>query len=343
MNKFKTILYSIMMILVLMTISVYAAEPELQITGENEAEAGATGTLIVNLVSEEDIGVFSGKVAGDANIDGIEISGENGWSILANKEGSFKLVNAEGGKNEDILKINYTIKPEATGTANVTLSNIELTTIDYEAKTLTDITKEITIKTEQPDDNNDNKDEEEKPTPVEIKLMSIKVTSVPKKVKYTEGEKFNPEGLEITATYSDGTTKIITDYTYTPNGALTKQDDAIVISYTEDGVTKTIEQKITVEEKEEEKEEKPTNTNTTNTNTTNTTVTNTTITNDKKNNTQKQNTVTIVTSNPQKDNTVADKQLSKAGIGNFVFYATMIIATIGSVFYIKYTRMKDVQ
>lgn len=77
-------------------------------------------------------------------------------------------------------------------------------------------------------------------------LSSISVTTEPTVTEYTEGESFDPTGMVVTATYSDNTTKEITDYTYYPNGALTINDDEVEISYTENDVTETTTQEITV-------------------------------------------------------------------------------------------------
>lgn len=85
----------------------------------------------------------------------------------------------------------------------------------------------------------------EPPEPQEKSLSSIKATSNPTKTTYTEGEKFNPSGMVIVANYSDGTSKIITDYTYEPSGALETTDKKVTISYKEK-TTETIEIPITV-------------------------------------------------------------------------------------------------
>lgn len=77
-------------------------------------------------------------------------------------------------------------------------------------------------------------------------LTNISVTTEPKKKEYAENEKFNPEGMVITATYSDNTKKQVTNYTYSPNTSLQMSNKEILISYTENGVTKTASQKITV-------------------------------------------------------------------------------------------------
>lgn len=77
-------------------------------------------------------------------------------------------------------------------------------------------------------------------------LASIAITTAPTKTSYTTGESFNPAGMVVTATYEDGSTKVVTGYTYTPSGSLTNQNTTITISYTEHGVTKTKTQAITV-------------------------------------------------------------------------------------------------
>lgn len=77
-------------------------------------------------------------------------------------------------------------------------------------------------------------------------LSSIAVTTAPTKTNYTAGEKFDPTGMVVTATYSDDTTKEVTGYTFTPNAALTTNNASIIISYTEGDVTKTATQAIKV-------------------------------------------------------------------------------------------------
>ena len=85
-----------------------------------------------------------------------------------------------------------------------------------------------------------------KPPVAQKTLESIKVTTAPTKTAYTEGEKFDKTGMKVIATYSDGTTKEVTDYTYTPEGELKTTDKTITVSYTENELTKTATQEITV-------------------------------------------------------------------------------------------------
>ena len=85
-----------------------------------------------------------------------------------------------------------------------------------------------------------------KPPVAQKTLESIKITVAPTKTTYTEGEKFDKKGMKVTATYSDKTEKEVTDYTYTPAGELKTTDTAITVSYTENELTKTATQEITV-------------------------------------------------------------------------------------------------
>lgn len=84
-------------------------------------------------------------------------------------------------------------------------------------------------------------------TAVGIKLVGIAVTTPPKKTAYKAGETFDPAGMVVTATYSNGATLTSPSYTFSPAGALTADDTAVTITYTEGGVTKTAAQAITVQ------------------------------------------------------------------------------------------------
>ena len=54
--------------------------------------------------------------------------------------------------------------------------------------------------------------------------------------------------MEVTATYDDGKTVKVTDYTYAPITELKETDTVVTITYKEGTITKTAEQKITVNE-----------------------------------------------------------------------------------------------
>ena len=56
-------------------------------------------------------------------------------------------------------------------------------------------------------------------------LEKIEVTTPPNKTAYSVGAAFDPTGMVVTATYSDGSTKAITGYTYSlkPSAQATKR------------------------------------------------------------------------------------------------------------------------
>ena len=80
----------------------------------------------------------------------------------------------------------------------------------------------------------------------EAKLTKIEITKKPTKIAYKIGEKFEHTGMEVTATYDDGKTVKVTDYTYAPITELKETDTVVTITYKEGTITKTAEQKITV-------------------------------------------------------------------------------------------------
>ena len=90
---------------------------------------------------------------------------------------------------------------------------------------------------------------EDKPDPVT--LESIKVAKDPK-LEYWAGQSFDPAGMEITATYSNGTTRTLKDIekngdqgvSWTPDGALAEGSHEITITY--GGKTTTVS--VTVKE-----------------------------------------------------------------------------------------------
>ena len=72
--------------------------------------------------------------------------------------------------------------------------------------------------------------------PVTVKqkeLTGIEITKEPNKTEYTEGESFDPEGMEIIAKYNNGESIVITDYTVDPEEPLSIEDTVITIKYGE--------------------------------------------------------------------------------------------------------------
>ena len=79
-----------------------------------------------------------------------------------------------------------------------------------------------------------------------IKLASISITTPPAKTTYTAGETFDPAGMVVEATYSNGAKAVATGYTFTPSTGLTDGTTEVTIQYTEAGVTTTATQAVTV-------------------------------------------------------------------------------------------------
>ena len=79
-------------------------------------------------------------------------------------------------------------------------------------------------------------------------LSGIKITTPPNRTAYFEREVFDPTGMVVTAHYTDGSSKAVTGYTYSPTSQLSKGTTMITVSYSEGGVTKTTTQSITVTE-----------------------------------------------------------------------------------------------
>ena len=77
-------------------------------------------------------------------------------------------------------------------------------------------------------------------------LSRIAVTTPPNKTSYVAGEVFDPTGMVVTATYSDGTTAPVTGYTWYPDGSLNVIDLVVFVFYEEDTVSRMAIQPITV-------------------------------------------------------------------------------------------------
>lgn len=80
-----------------------------------------------------------------------------------------------------------------------------------------------------------------------IKLASISIITPPDKTQYRPGQTFNPAGMTVRATYSNGATAVATGWTYSPSGALAEGTESVTILYTEGGVTAQAQQAVTVQ------------------------------------------------------------------------------------------------
>ncbi len=62
-------------------------------------------------------------------------------------------------------------------------------------------------------------------------ISKIEVTKLPDKMTYAEGERFNPDGMVVTATYENGKTRDITDYVTYSSDIITADDVILTISF----------------------------------------------------------------------------------------------------------------
>lgn len=65
------------------------------------------------------------------------------------------------------------------------------------------------------------------------RFKSVEITNAPTKITYFEGETFDPEGMVVSAVYSDGTKEVLSaeDYNYDLKRPLTLEDTYVVILY----------------------------------------------------------------------------------------------------------------
>ena len=84
--------------------------------------------------------------------------------------------------------------------------------------------------------------------PVTVKnlLKKIQIITPPTETAYEIGDTIDLTGMVIHAFYSDGTSHEISNYTYSPHVVSSASDTEVTITYTEDGITKTAIQDITV-------------------------------------------------------------------------------------------------
>ena len=84
------------------------------------------------------------------------------------------------------------------------------------------------------------------PVTVEKVLVGIAVTTQPAKMAYDYLESFDPTGMAVTATFSDGSTSGVTGYTYSSTAFSTLGTQSVELSYTYEGVTKSTSLDVTV-------------------------------------------------------------------------------------------------
>ncbi len=77
-------------------------------------------------------------------------------------------------------------------------------------------------------------------------LDNILITKCPNKTTYLVGENFDSTGMEVTAHYTDNSTRVIDNYEIINSNNLSYGVDEVIIRYSEDGITKETVQNINV-------------------------------------------------------------------------------------------------
>lgn len=80
-------------------------------------------------------------------------------------------------------------------------------------------------------------------------LVSIAITMQPAKTVYQYQESLDPTGMVVTATFSDGSTAAVLDYTYPTTNFSTLGRQVMKLEYTYEGVTKSVDLVVTVQGK----------------------------------------------------------------------------------------------
>lgn len=265
-SKILKITMIVILIMSLFQVGVHAELGEVTTTVETEKDTYKVGDKIeVTINWEKEVQALGMTITYDKDkltFDSTTV-GSNYYN--ADTEGEI-LYNWFSATDDKLTESTFTFIAKAEGKATISTDVQEYADEEMNpASGYINVPKEITIEKEeeqQPGGNDGEQNQGQTPgedqnpgqTPGEnqgqdsekVTLESISITKEPTIYAYKAGAKFDTKGMEVTAKYSDGTTKVVKNYTYSPNGELKEGVEKIVISYTEDGVTKTAEQKITV-------------------------------------------------------------------------------------------------
>lgn len=263
------------------------SKEQLVIEGKEEAKVGETQVLKVKLYSQQLICHLSGIIQKNEYITDMKLVEQNDWKIQYNAvTGEFDLEKVEGAKTEEILNIEITTS-DKEGKGEILLTNIKMVTKDAETIKINDVQNSVEIKKD-------------------VVLTGIKIVKKPDKLVYSVGERFDKKGMEILAEYSDGTSKKITNYTYSPSDNLEINDNKIVISYTEEHISQKVELEIEVNNIPE-----------------------------KNDNDESEN---INVSGNKKDSTIAKTELPKAGYKMKIIYMLIIVISIVSIYLYSFIK-----
>ena len=234
----KRLIISVLAILVMIfniaTIS-FAANENVTVTAtEDDVKSGDTFEVTVSQESDGITGIES-TLSYDTDVFSLtKRELETNWTDLGN-DTKLDAMSNTAISSGNVFKLTFSVKEGVSPvTSEIKLTGIKLYKNSTDSVTVADKTVSIDVNGG---------------TPEEVTLSKIAVTQAPTTTEYTEGQTFNTAGMVVTATYSDNTTKAVTNYTYSPKDKLSTDNKLITISYTEGEVTKTATQSITVKAK----------------------------------------------------------------------------------------------
>lgn len=81
-----------------------------------------------------------------------------------------------------------------------------------------------------------------------VALVEVKIATIPNKIRYVEGETFDPTGMVVKAIFADGSEIAVTDYTLDKT-TFAFGDEKVVVTYVYDGQTYSVDLLVNVEQK----------------------------------------------------------------------------------------------
>ena len=81
-----------------------------------------------------------------------------------------------------------------------------------------------------------------------VALVEVKIATIPNKIRYVEGETFDPTGMVVKAIFADGSEIAVTDYTLDKT-TFAFGDEKVVVTYVYDGQAYSVDLLVNVEQK----------------------------------------------------------------------------------------------
>lgn len=197
-------------------------------------------------------GIITAVGTGNVTITVTDATGNNSASCAVSVKG--KKLKGISIKQEP-KKLEYTVGENFDSTGMVVIA-------EYDDKTTTEITKYIVIDGENLNENSTKVSISYTEGEVTVsaeqsisikknkgKLVGIKITKNSDRLTYSEGENFDSTGMIVIAEYDDKTFEVVTEYIVTDGEKLNKDSKKVTISYTEDKITVTTTQNISVKAK----------------------------------------------------------------------------------------------